>query len=46
MGGVGIIPRSLKIMRNEKIFKIGQNFFIFLIISDPYVFANNRFSKI
>ncbi len=29
MGGVTIIPRSLKTMRNEKIFKIGQIFFLF-----------------
>ncbi len=29
MGGVTIIPRSLKTTRNEKFFKIGQNFFLF-----------------
>jgi hypothetical protein len=46
MGGTTIIPRSLKTNQNKKIFKIGQIFFIFKIIYDPLIFANNRFSKI
>ncbi len=29
MGGATIIPSSLKTKRNKKIFKIGQNFFLF-----------------
>jgi hypothetical protein len=30
MGGATIIPRSLKTTQNEKKFKIGHNFFLFL----------------
>ncbi len=46
MGGATIIPRSLKIRGTNKFFKTGQNFFIFKIIYDLLIFANNRFSKI
>jgi hypothetical protein len=47
MGGDTIIPRSLKNTRNEKNFQNRPNFFyIFKIIYDPLIFANNRFSKI
>jgi hypothetical protein len=45
MRGATIIPRSLKTTRNEKIFKIGHNFFL-KVIYDPLIFDNNRFSKI
>jgi hypothetical protein len=45
MGGATIIPRCLKTKR-EKNFKIGQKNFIFLIIYDPLIFANKRFSEI
>ena len=45
MGGATIIPRSPKTTRNEKIFKIGHIFFIFLFIYDPLIFANNEFFK-
>ena len=41
-----IIPHSLKTKRNKKIFKLDQIFFLFKIIYDPLIFANNRFSKI
>jgi hypothetical protein len=47
MGGATIIPRSPKTTRNEKKFLDRPNiFFIFKIIYDPKIFANNRFSKI
>jgi hypothetical protein len=45
MGGATIIPRSLKTKQNKKNFQDRPNFFFFLIICDPFIFANNRFSK-
>ncbi len=47
MGGATIIPRNPKTTRNEKFFKDRPKFLLyFLIIYDPLIFANNRFSKI
>ncbi len=46
MGVSTIIPRSLKTKRNTKNFQDRpKTFFIFYIIYDPFLFANNRFSK-
>ncbi len=46
MGGATIIPRSLKTTRNERKFQDKPKNFIFKIIYDPLIFANNGFSKI
>jgi hypothetical protein len=46
MGGATIILRSLKTTWNEKKFQDRPIFFIFKIIYDPLIFANNRFFKI
>jgi hypothetical protein len=46
MGGATIILRSLKTKQDKTFFKIAQKFFIFYIIYDPLIFANNRFSQI
>jgi hypothetical protein len=36
----------LRLSGTKKMFKIGQKCLIFKIIYDPFIFANNRFSKI
>jgi hypothetical protein len=36
----------LRLSGTKKIFKIGKKNFNFLIIYDPLIFANNRFSKV
>jgi hypothetical protein len=41
MGGA-----NLKTKRNKNFFKDRPKFFILKIIYDPFIFANNRFSKI
>jgi hypothetical protein len=47
MGGATIIPRSLKTTGNKNCYQERPNFlFIFKIIYDPLIFANNRSTKI
>jgi len=42
-----IVPRSLKTKRNTIFFQDRPNFFYLKkIICDPFIFVNNRFSKI